>query len=587
MQTETASEAPAAQLESDARDFGEKLLFGALFVVVLPALLIAWSTRLDRWAGWRVPRWPAVGISLIACGVALAAISMLTLSAKGEGLPMSAYPPKRLVTQGPYRLIRHPIYAGAMLVAGGIALLTRSAAGLFVTTPVFVASTISYVAGYEGPGLRQRFQDEGVVFPALLSVPEANDERPARGRKLALGAAITASWVVVGYLVDFAGAVEGHTVEWGPYRLLWAAPGLVYFLWITSSRTNRGLRRASVGGGFAVMAGLFAYAVLPPLGLALTSPALRTVFVASTLTAGPLFSPVSALLLRASQSVANSRRDLLLFGGRFRIISHAIFSGLAGAIGVGIGGLVLDNSFAALFAGVLLIVGAGFFAQTLRSSPSLMRPFGYWGAVLGALVAGVAGRFLLDLSVTTMVLACVMAAPFVQAIGRLRCLAQGCCHGLETTPESGIRVWQKQSRVVALSGLANAPILPTQLYSITFNCFLGALLVALFRSHAVPATFIIGMYLVLTGIERFAEDAYRGEKQTRWTGPLRENQWIALVAAISGVAVTFVNSNAPAPVDVVVDWRLGLSMAVGGLLAAFFMSMDFPKATFRYSRLSG
>jgi prolipoprotein diacylglyceryltransferase len=139
-----------------------------------------------------------------------------------------------------------------------------------------------------------------------------------------------------------------------------------------------------------------------------------------------------------------------------------------------------------------------------------------------------------------------------------------------------------------MSGLGGRYILPTQLYSIVFNVLLGTLLLALYVSGEAESSFIVGLYFILTGIERFAEDAYRGEKQTRWRGPLRENQWIALASMIAGVAVTLIPSaTPPAPDYGAFGPVFVLAMVLGGLLGAFAMSMDFPKATFRYSRLSG
>lgn len=188
---------------------------------------------------------------------------------------------------------------------------------------------------------------------------------------------------------------------------------------------------------------------------------------------------------------------------------------------------------------------------------------------------------------TTIAVAAVLCAPFAQAIGRLRCLAQGCCHGVVTTQALGIRIWHPQSRVVAISGLKGATILNTQLYSILFNVPLGFLLWSMWLSQSVSSSLIIGCYFMLTGIERFTEDAYRGEKQTRSSKGLRENQWIALGAVLLGIGMTMlptalpVQPSGPAPLTLVVG------ALVGGVLTAFAMSMDFPQAPWRFSRLSG
>jgi hypothetical protein len=133
--------------------------------------------------------------------------------------------------------------------------------------------------------------------------------------------------------------------------------------------------------------------------------------------------------------------------------------------------------------------------------------------------------------------------------------------------------------VVAISGLKGQYILDTQLYSILFNMPLGFLLWGLYISHSVSSSFIIGLYFILTGIERFTEDAYRGEIQTRFRGGLRENQWIAIGALLIGIAVTMIPSPLPGSPAGTLDLAFFATVVVGGLLTAFAMSMDFPKST--------
>ena len=119
-----------------------------------------------------------------------------------------------------------------------------------------------------------------------------------------------------------------------------------------------------------------------------------------------------------------------------------------------------------------------------------------------------------------------------------------------------------------------------------FNLPLGFLLWGLWLSQGVSSSFMIGLYFILTGIERFTEDAYRGEIQTRFRKGLRENQWIALGALLIGIALTMIPTSLPG--ILLVLWILHLlrqSWLEG--YPAFAMSMDFPKSTLRYSRLSG
>ncbi|MFN8664584.1 MAG: prolipoprotein diacylglyceryl transferase family protein [Thermomicrobiales bacterium] len=574
-----------------------KVLFGSLFVVVIPLGLLMWTRLLDRTYGWAVPRWSGFALAVVVAGTALMLMAMIHLSFHGRGLPMSAYPPTQFVSAGVYRLCRHPIYLGAALVCLGLSLLTRSGGGLYVATPILIAAMIGYVLGYEKPGLDDRFGDASRDHQPLISLPPATSQKASWPAKLALTLTALAIWLLVGSLIDFTRCGETCTSadgalfsSWNPrqWSMIWVVPALLLVLRLLTSRTDSELRRAVIAAFSAVFVGLYLYGVLPTFALDVRAADWQLVLTGVVFVGAMSYRQVWDTLRRFSEAVANSRRDFLVYDGRFRIINHAIYSGLAGAAGVGVAGVVLGNGLAALILAVFLLIGAAVFAQGLwANTTTLLRPFGYWGGVLGSAAGVVAVHLFFGEPLARMALAGVLTAPLIQSIGRLRCLAQGCCHGIETGVGQGIRVWQPQSRVVTISGLRGKYVLPTQLYSILFNIALGIFLLALYLSASVSSTFIIGLYFVLTGIERFAEDAYRGEKQTRWAGPLRENQWFAVAAVVIGVATTVLPSEIPTGPDYGVAPLLLLAMVAGGLATAFTMSMDFPNSTLRYSRLSG
>lgn len=590
---------PGAAAKAEPRNAAGKALFGALFVVVLPLGLVGWTTILDRSLEWPVPRWPAAAVAVIVAGGALMLVSMLQLSVHGRGLPMSAHPPRQLVTQGVYRLHRHPIYLGAALLCFGSSLLSRSSSGLYLLTPMFVVAMTAYVYGYEKPGLEKRFGEAVRAHEPLLSLPRATDAGEPWLRRALLAVAVFAPWPLAGYLIDSArctGNCSGAFValfddpRWLSWsEACWVAPYLLLALRLLASRTGKDLRGAVIAGFTATLAGNYLYGVLPGLGLDLSSGGWELAVTNLTVCAVAFNHRITwVALTNISEKVANSRRDWLVAGGRFRVISHAVYSGTAGATGAALAGMVLGSGFGALALGTSGLIGAAIFARLRWGNPTtLLRPFGFWGGVLGTAIGGFTVHLAFDVPLATVALSCALAAPFTQAIGRLRCLSQGCCHGIETSPRLGIRVWQSQSRVVTLSGLKGRSILPTQLYSILFNLVLGLLLLSMYLSGAVDSTLITGLYFALTGIERFAEDAYRGEKQTRWAGPLRENQWIAIAALVLGMATALVGSTAPAVPDDAFNPGLLLGIGLSGLVAAAAMSMDFPRATMPYSRLSG
>jgi len=566
-------------------------LYGALFVVVLPALLLAWERALARSVRWTLPAMPWPGGLIAAGGLALAIAGARALVVHGEGLPMNAYPPRRFVTRGPYALVAHPIYVGTFLLALGLSLALGSAAGVAIVSPALGLMMLALLWGYERPALLRRFGDAPREHLPLLAWPPA-DERAATPMRRALAVLLLAgAWLGAGALVDRLRHEPGR----GAFLALFALPSrvalvaalpLAYFaLRVALARTLRRLRHALTAALVWAILSLLAYVVVPSLaggrGIAWAATSLLAALVASA------YALAWNALRGATEAVANSRRDLLLFGGRLRVISHAAFAFAMGVLGAGVASAVLHAPAVVLLGVVCIVAGAALYAQLSWGSSALLRPFGFWGAVPGLLVALVIARVGFGSSLLDVLLAVTLAAPWAQAAGRLRCLAQGCCHGVPTDERLGIRVWQPQSRVVVLSRLEGRWILPTQLFSILFNFVLGALLISAWLARALPVTSIAGLYFLLTGIERFAEDAYRGETQTRLLRGLKEPQWIDIGACAGGLLLGSVPSALPKPPAPGLGTADVLAALAAGGITALAMSVDFPRGRWRFSRLSG
>ena len=231
---------------------------------------------------------------------------------------------------------------------------------------------------------------------------------------------------------------------------------------------------------------------------------------------------------------------------------------------------------------MVIILGAALWAQLVEGASGLLRPFGYFGGLLGgigaAAMAGVAHGnpwlFLAALSV---------AAPFIQLLGRIRCLVQGCCHGRETDASIGIRYHDEHSRVVR-AGLGGVPVHATQLYSILAALVVGAIEIRLWTLHA-PLAFITGVYLVLAGLTRFVEEHFRGEPQTRMVWGMRLYQWLALATSFAG-AVTMVCASIAAPsIAMPPAGYVGVA-AMAGFIASLAYGVDLPASNRRFSRLA-
>jgi protein-S-isoprenylcysteine O-methyltransferase Ste14 len=97
----------------------------------------------------------AVGLA----GLTLTVSCVLAFVALGKGTPAPFDPPRRLVSRGPYRLLRNPMYLGAGLWVLGLAMFYQSP-GLVVYAAVFMLVAHVFVLVYEEPTLRRLFGDE-------------------------------------------------------------------------------------------------------------------------------------------------------------------------------------------------------------------------------------------------------------------------------------------------------------------------------------------------------------------------------------------------------------------------------------------
>lgn len=283
-----------------------------------------------------------------------------------------------------------------------------------------------------------------------------------------------------------------------------------------------------------------------------------------------------------SERIANSWKEWRI--GAVRVINHGAYTGAGTAIGFMIIGSFLGSE-AVIY--ILLItfaslIGAGLWAQYIEGSPSLLRPYGYYGGVIGVAI-GIYLSHLLGGEAWTLLAAFAVAGPVIQALGRLRCLVQGCCHGRETMESIGIRYFHPRSRVCRLTSLTGVPLHPTQLYSILWNIVLVLVLSRLWFLHAAPQL-ITGLYLILNGLGRFVEEAYRGEPQTPLLGKLRLYQLMAITSIVAGTIVSSVETNVIIP-NVQFNSMTFVAAVGSGIFIWFAQGVDFPNSNRRFSRL--
>jgi protein-S-isoprenylcysteine O-methyltransferase len=102
-------------------DQGSRAVIGiSLWSGVLLAFLIAWTVPAAQIPG---PRWPLLLGGLVAMwgGMALRLWAVRTLGSRFRTVVM-IHADHQLITTGPYRLLRHPSYAGSLLTLAGLGL---------------------------------------------------------------------------------------------------------------------------------------------------------------------------------------------------------------------------------------------------------------------------------------------------------------------------------------------------------------------------------------------------------------------------------------------------------------------------------
>ena len=296
------------------------------------------------------------------------------------------------------------------------------------------------------------------------------------------------------------------------------------------------------------------------------------------------YDAIAERLRAGAERLANSWREWRI--GRVRVISHGSFAAAAALVGFPVAACAAgpDNFAGVVLVAVCALAGAGLLAQALEGSPKLLRPFGWYGGVLGGVLGALAAG-LLGAPVMSLLAAYFLAAPWIQSLGRLRCLVQGCCHGAPAPARVGIRYRHPRSRVTRLASLAGTPLHPTPLYSIGANVLVGVVLLRL-RSLAAPDSLLVGVYLMLAGLARFVEESYRGEPQTWIVGGLRIYQWLAAASLIAGAVLTALPA-APGPSGFSApDARVVLATIVVASICGLAMGLDFPGSNRRFSRLA-
>lgn len=613
-----------------------KFLYALIFLVCIPVLLWFWAETTQNIISYPAIESTSAGSILMVIGGALMVWAMIVLRRDGKGLPMNAYPPIKMVNRGPYRLLKHPIYWGFGMLIVGYSLFVGSASALWFVSPLTILGMTAIVLGYEAIDLKQRFPDQRVK--TLLDLPEAKPELASLRDRIAslvwiLFYLLICNFIIV-QLEDSTLQAIGKPLYEIPRQVnqYMSVASILFLIAVPFSISKKEvLRMWVIAGilslGLEVFMGLLypivgsqylpgnSWSLITPIFLILIS--LKAVFTSSwkisigftiigTILAlwqisqspSPILLGIHALIVflisafytniwnalrELSEKIANSWKEWVF--GNIRVINHGFYIGFGVFFGVLYAGILAGKEYALalLVFSVLVTICSALWAQIIEGSAKLKRPFGYYGGLVGILI-GCLAMWIMGINGWVIIGVISVVMPWVQAIGRLRCLVNGCCHGSRTSSSAiGIRYHHHRSRVCNISGLKGELLHPTQLYAIIWLFFVGFLLLALWQ-NGFSYSFIFGMYLILTGLGRFVEEAYRGEVQTPNIRTLHLYQWTAIISVMVGIAMTFIKV-APVAISPGFSWDSLLVATLTGFFLFFAMGVDFPNSNVRFSRL--
>ena len=547
-----------------------KIAYGFAFAVVLPAALALWAIRLDSVVALPAVQHWTMGIALVTAALVLMVTAVVDLRIHGRGWPMSPYPPEARVSRGAYAIVNHPLYVGSVLLSAGVALMTGSAAALWIVTPFLAICCAAFVIGFESESTIRRFGPRQsapwirvpagagpaqtadrlsiyllVFLPWFLTVNGADTLArlcdPRRGCSRRDTSIPIVPWTEAVYALDYVFVLAVPLILRTRRQLFdFAADACVAIVFVTlvylafpvfvppreapadSLFTPLMLWERSFDTPAAALPSFHVvWAAIAAMAYGRVVPRLRWLWwsiavaiavscmttgmhaivdvAAGAVASGIILSwrRIANALRLGAELLANSWREWDL--GGLRLMSHGLYAALGSFLGILIVAKLTGHAAAAAMVGASIIIGAALWAQLLEGSPQLLRPFGYFGGVIG----GCVGVLFTD-DPWLILGAYAVAAPVIQACGRLRCLVQGCCHGRPTDPAIGIRYTHPRSRVSRLSDLAAKPVHATQLYSIVANAVQFVLLLSLWTTGA-SLQFLCGSYFILSGVARFVE----------------------------------------------------------------------------------
>jgi phosphatidylglycerol:prolipoprotein diacylglycerol transferase len=211
-----------------------------------------------------------------------------------------------------------------------------------------------------------------------------------------------------------------------------------------------------------------------------------------------------------------------------------------------------------IFAIVFAILGSKFFVfitdPAYRDHPSQVFSLGFLqagGVYYGGLIGGVLGGFWFmhrnKLPMLRILDSFTPGIAFGHAIGRLGCLASGCCFGRYTEEPWGITFTNPIANQYSGTPLG-IPLHPTQLYEFFANMAIFFVLMFVWSRKKWDGH-VFGTYAFLYGIARFFIEFYRWDDQrgSLFGGLMSTTQFVAMLMVVLGGYLWTRRTSTPLP----------------------------------------
>jgi phosphatidylglycerol:prolipoprotein diacylglycerol transferase len=240
-------------------------------------------------------------------------------------------------------------------------------------------------------------------------------------------------------------------------------------------------------------------------------------------------------------------------------VSYGLAGGIGALVGLWLAAVILlgqglgqgEFVILSLVGSVGVVVGSKLAAMALDYREMLERPlavlrrptFVSWGGIVGVAITLIVFSLVSDFRLLLLVDGCARAGTLGHAIGRVGCIAYGCCYGRPTESRFSVTYGNPHAKAVRSGGLSGVPLHPAALYEMGLVLALFALLNGLAIAE-VPQGVPAMLYMLIYGSGRFAIEFFRDNGGRKVWGPLAVNHvlslgWAALGAIFLAVVLIF------------------------------------------------